>query len=556
MDEQSAETAAEASEKLADVADPELDADAAAEEEEGPLGPVGEAGILLPSDPELEVEPGEELLSPTAFDGGELDRLAPLDDEEEASPATDAAFFHLDKDVFADDAVGETSADAEGPVAERQVAGVDEAFAEFLAPEASVGGESANGDDEPLGPTERSGESDAELLEALLGTGADLGDVAEPEGDDEPAGPLGLELAEEVAELMRSSRPPSESPGTTEPPRALRPTGARSETGDKGAACASAPSGESPETPTSAQASHSLPVFLSARPPFEDDLWRLRREHLVGGTVVGLAALDGALRAFGSACWRVTPERFERIASSTSSFSHAAGEFVVEAGTLYRLRPPRPPLACGPAGVLVTALWSRRRTVLVVDLEGGLHRSSDACASWHRVGGPLLGRLGAGEPLFAVTRETPARLLCSGSGGRDWREPPSSPACRARLLGGCSDDLLLSADGARVALASARAGLALSQDGGARWHELVDTFDATCLAWTEVDGRASLVVGLPGAQHLGTDLFLFDPDGGRVRRVVDGSRHDDGPAVGVAAEPSAGLLWVATATALRAYSPR
>lgn len=555
MDEQIAETA---SEELANVADLETDADAAAEEEEGPLGPLGESGILLPSDPELEVEPGEESPSPTAFDGSELDRLAPLDDEEEASPTTDAAFFQLDKDVFADDAVGETGADAEGPVFERQVAGVDEAFAEFLAPEASVGGESANGDDEPLGPTERSGESDAELLEALLGTGADLGEVEEPEGDDEPGGPVGLELAGEVAELMRSSRPPSESPGATEPPRALGATSARSETGETGEtgeAGDAAPPGESPEASTGAQASHSLPVFLSARPPFEDDLWRLRREHLVGGTVVGIAALDGELRAFGSACWRVTQERFERIASSTSSFSHAAGEFLVEAGTLYRLRPPRPPLVCGPAGVLVGALWARRRTLLIVDREGGLHRSSDASASWHRVNAPLLGRLGAGEPLFAVTRETPARLLCSASGGRDWREPPSSPACRARLLGGCSDDLRLSADGARVALASARAGLALSQDGGARWQELADTFDATCLAWTEIDERASLVVGLPGAQHLGTDLFLFDPDGGHVRRVVDGSRHDDGPAVAVAAEPSAGLLWVATATALRAYSP-
>jgi len=196
--------------------------------------------------------------------------------------------------------------------------------------------------------------------------------------------------------------------------------------------------------------------------------------------------------------------------------------------------------------------WAQTTEALLVGGHQGLYRSGDTGASFALESGSgqvadvhALGA--AGDTVYLASPR--AGLLASSDGGRSW-QTRNTDAGRGFM----GTILVDPADPAHLIAPDMQSGLVASADGGRSWTQLGGPGGTMAAAWDPTDNRRLVVVGMAGASSSsdggqtwtslsaprGTSAVAYSADGRTLYAATL-----DGDTARVYASPDAGRSWVA-----------
>lgn len=197
--------------------------------------------------------------------------------------------------------------------------------------------------------------------------------------------------------------------------------------------------------------------------------------------------------------------------------------------------------------------------VLAKSATGKLFCTRDSGKSWQLVdvGSRFLALARRGTPLVALAhgRGRPC-LLRSNDAGRSWRQDALDEAARSVALG---QSPLLAAGGSVVALADARLGMVISDDGGASFRVVAHSFGATALAAGVWAGRPHVWAALLGDLDGVARLVLVDPQTAQAITLAELGSEEQGDSFRVDAlawDAWGSRVWAGGAFGLLSFAPR
>jgi hypothetical protein len=311
----------------------------------------------------------------------------------------------------------------------------------------------------------------------------------------------------------------------------------------------------------------------------EPALWAAERWSPVdlpavrGARVSDLTVRDGRIFAVGDALWMIAEggtraTRADLAGANVSTFVLLEREPLA---LLYATRDARLNLAevgqngiasCTQIGVpregSLELMTAADRTALARNALGKLFRTHDAGRSWQPVdvGSRVLALARHGRPLVALAhgRARPC-LLRSSDAGQSWQQVVLDEAAREVALG---QSPLLGAAETLVALADARQGMVVSDDGGASFAPVARTFGATAIAVGTWEGRPRVWAALLGDLDGVTRLVMVDPQRAEAATIVELESQDDAEAFRVDAlawDAWNGRVWAGGAFGLLSFEP-